>query len=428
MANIAIIGTGYVGLTTGACFASLGHDVICADIDQEKIDKLNSGKIPIVEDGLADLVASGISNGNLKFILGSENAVKFCDVAFLCVPTPQNDDGSANLNYVLDAAKQISKYLPPNSIVVNKSTVPVGSTVLVSNALNRPDVAVVSNPEFLREGSAVSDFFNPDRVVVGCDDFIAADTVADLYSKISPKKILVTDPQSAELIKYASNAFLAVKLSFINSVAEMCENAGCNIDDVSFGMGLDGRIGSQFLKAGPGWGGSCFPKDTRALLHMSKKLDCSFDLLHSAIETNNHQFERIAQKILSMIDSRVTEKIVAVWGLTFKAGTDDLRDSPALSIIENLVQRGVKIVAYDPTVRKNHQANLENLQIADTAVSAIKNAHVLAVLTEWQEFSDIDPSIVASEMSVPVVFDARNILDKNLWVGSGVMYSAIGHQ
>src|SRR3954454_3207054 len=271
MAKIAVIGTGYVGLTTGACFAHMGHKVVCADIDPAKVDRLSAGVIPIVELGLQDLVEEGLSGGRLAFVLGGANAAKDCEIAFLCVPTPQGDDGSADLSYIEAAAREIGPVLPYEAVVVNKSTVPVGSAKVVERVLGRPDVKVVSNPEFLREGSAVQDFLNPDRVVIGCDDQAAALKVSSLYDKISAP-VIITDPASAETIKYAANAFLATKLSFINAIAAICEGVGADVNDVVVGMGSDKRIGQDFLRPGPGWGGSCFGKDSRALLKIAGQI------------------------------------------------------------------------------------------------------------------------------------------------------------
>jgi UDPglucose 6-dehydrogenase len=294
--RIAIIGTGYVGLTTGACFAHLGHDVVCGDIDVDKIEGLSRGEIPIVEHRLDELVNDGLRKGNLRFVVGAAEAVVDCEVAFLCVPTPQGDDGSADLSYVEAAAHQMATALPYECIVVNKSTVPVGSTKVVERVLRRPDVRVVSNPEFLREGSAVDDFLKPDRVVVGCEDRSAAILVGALYDKVQTQ-IVITDPPSAETIKYAANAFLATKLSFINAIAAICEGVGADINDVIVGMGYDKRIGSEFLRPGPGWGGSCFPKDSRALLKIANDAGYSFDLLDGVITVNEEQFDRMAGKI-----------------------------------------------------------------------------------------------------------------------------------
>ncbi|HSL59660.1 MAG TPA: UDP-glucose/GDP-mannose dehydrogenase family protein, partial [Acidimicrobiales bacterium] len=314
--SIAIIGTGYVGLTTGACFASLGHTVICADIDEAKVARLRKGEIPILEDGLDRLVLEGVNSGRLSFVVGAATAAAQCDFSYLCVPTPQGDDGSADLSYIEAAAREIGPVLPNEAVVVNKSTVPVGSTRVVERALERPDVSVVSNPEFLREGSAVADFMKPDRVIIGADNQSAAIRVASLYVGI-PAPIMVTDPASAETIKYAANAFLATKLSFVNAVAAICEGVGADVNDVMLGIGYDRRIGQDFLQPGPGWGGSCFPKDTRALNHIAEGAGYDFRLLKGVLEVNDEQFERVADKIERMVGGSVAGRTVAVWGLTF---------------------------------------------------------------------------------------------------------------
>ena len=423
--SIAVIGTGYVGLTTGACLAHLGHTVVCADIDTDKIAKLRNGIIPIVELGLAELVAEGMASGRLSFVVGSAEAAKNCDIAFLCVPTPQGEDGSADLSYVQRAAEEISAVLPFEAIVVNKSTVPVGSTKVVEKALKRPDVKVVSNPEFLREGSAVQDFLKPDRVVVGSDDQAAAMKVASLYDGLSTR-VIITDPASAETIKYAANAFLATKLSFINAIAAICEGVGADINDVVVGIGSDKRIGENFLRPGPGWGGSCFPKDSRALIKIAEDADYSFDLLKGVITVNDQQLDRVADKIRLAAGGDLSGKVVAVWGLTFKAGTDDLRDSPAIAIIERLMKLGAHVQAFDPTVNAMRTGIPNDLVIAGSSLEATSHADVLAVLTEWDEFKWISPSTIAAEMTGKQVVDARNLLDRKGWERAGFTYQGIG--
>jgi UDPglucose 6-dehydrogenase len=423
--RIAVIGTGYVGLTTGACLAHLGHTVVCADIDADKIAKLRDGIIPIVELGLAELVAEGMASGRLSFVVGSVEAAKNCDIAFLCVPTPQGEDGSADLSYVQRAAEEISAVLPFEAIVVNKSTVPVGSTKVVEKALKRPDVKVVSNPEFLREGSAVQDFLKPDRVVVGSDDQAAAMKVASLYDGLSTR-VIITDPASAETIKYAANAFLATKLSFINAIAAICEGVGADINDVVVGIGSDKRIGENFLRPGPGWGGSCFPKDSRALIKIAEDADYSFDLLKGVITVNDQQFDRVADKIRLAAGGNLSGKVVAVWGLTFKADTDDLRDSPAIAIIERLMRLGARVQAFDPTVNVVRTGIPNDLVIAASSDEATSRADVLAVLTEWDEFKWISPSTIAAEMTGKQVVDARNLLDRKDWERAGFTYQGIG--
>jgi UDPglucose 6-dehydrogenase len=423
--NVAVIGTGYVGLTTGACLAHLGHTVICADIDPDKIARLQSGRIPIHELGLQELVDEGMSSGSLSFVVGSHSAVVNCEIAFLCVPTPQGEDGSADLSYVQAAAREISRSLPFESIVVNKSTVPVGSTKVVERALARPDVKVVSNPEFLREGSAVQDFLKPDRVVVGSDDQGAAIKVASLYDGLTTR-VIITDPASAETIKYAANAFLATKLSFINSIAAICEGVGADINDVVVGMGSDKRIGENFLRPGPGWGGSCFPKDSRALVKIAEEAGYSFDLLTGVITVNDQQFDRVAGKVATAVGGDLRGKRIAVWGLTFKAGTDDLRDSPAIAIVERLLLKGAHIVAFDPTVIE-HRTGLPNaIELAGSPADAANNADALVILTEWDEFKWVDPQVIATTIGGRTVVDARNLLDRTAWHKAGFVHVGIG--
>jgi UDPglucose 6-dehydrogenase len=341
------------------------------------------------------------------------------------VPTPQGEDGSADLSYVQRPAEEISAVLPFEAIVVNKSTVPVGSTKVVERALKRPDVKVVSNPEFLREGSAVQDFLKPDRVVVGSDDQAAAMKVASLYDGLSTR-VVITDPASAETIKYAANAFLATKLSFINAIAAICEGVGADINDVVVGIGSDKRIGENFLRPGPGWGGSCFPKDSRALIKIAEDADYSFDLLKGVITVNDQQLDRVADKIRLATGGDLSGKVVAVWGLTFKAGTDDLRDSPAIAIIERLMKLGARVQAFDPTVKVIRSGIPNDLVIAASSDDATSRADVLAVLTEWDEFKWILPSTIAAEMTGKQVVDARNLLDRKDWERAGFTYQGIG--
>ena len=425
MTRIAVIGTGYVGLTTGACFAHLGHEVVCADIDAVKVERLSRGEIPIVEHGLEPLVRQGLSSGRLSFVLGAVNAVVNCEIAFLCVPTPQGDDGSADLSYVEAAAAQIAEALPYEAIVVNKSTVPVGSTKVVERVLRRPDVRVVSNPEFLREGSAVDDFLKPDRVVVGCEDRAAAIAVGALYDSVRAQ-VIITDPASAETIKYAANAFLATKLSFINAIAAICEGVGADVNDVVVGMGYDKRIGSEFLRPGPGWGGSCFPKDSRALLKIANDAGYRFDLLAGVIAVNNEQLDRTADKIRVAAGGDLTGRTVTVWGLTFKARTDDLRDSPSIEIINRLLAMGATIHAFDPTVSGPKPGIPAEVVLFDDAVAATVGADVLAVLTEWDDFRWINPASVIEVMAGRQIVDARNLLERSQWRRAGFIHQGIG--
>ena len=424
MANIAVVGTGYVGLTTGACLASLGHKVICADIDASKVAQLSNGAITIFEDGLQELVVNGIKNKNLSFVVGAIDAVKSAEFIFLCLPTPESEDGSADISVIEKVAKEISSHLPVDSIIVNKSTLPVGSVQVVERCLQRKDVQVVSNPEFLREGSAVRDFLQPDRVVIGAESPEIAKRVAEIYKPIC-KKILLTDPASAETIKYAANAFLAARLSFVNALASVCEVVGANISDVVSGLGSDSRIGTQFLQPGPGWGGSCFPKDTKALLKIAQDNGYDFELLAGVISANESQFDRIASRIVQEATAVSETPVVAVWGLTFKSGTDDLRDSPSLKIIERIVEHGVAVQAYDPT-RVGAPQFSAKIKSLETALEVCQGAHVLAVLTEWPEFAKIDPKGVAKLIANRVVFDGRNMLNKSDWIKAGFAYKGIG--
>lgn len=421
MARIAVIGTGYVGLTTGACFAHLGHDVVCADIDQSKIDLLNNGEIPIHEPGLDRVVREGRLSGRLTFVLGAAVAARDCEFAYLCVPTPEGPDGSADLSYIEGAAREIGPVLPSNAVVINKSTVPVGSTRVVERALGRSDVSVVSNPEFLREGAAVSDFLHPDRVVIGADNQSAAVRVASLYVGV-PAPLMVTDPASAETIKYACNAFLATKLSFVNAVSAICEAVGANVNDVILGMGYDRRIGHEFLRPGPGWGGSCFPKDTKALISIAEDHGYDFKLLRGVIEVNDEQFARTAEKVVRLAGGKVKDVRIAAWGLAFKAQTDDIRESPAIEILNRLNAAGASIRAFDPAVK--HQ--VPGIEVVTDPYAACEGAEVLVVLTEWDEFKWLDMDKVRDLMAHPRVLDARNLLDRSALLRRGFTYQGIG--
>ena len=421
--KIAVIGTGYVGLTTGACLAHMGHDVVCADIDEKKVAALNNGEVPILEDGLDNLVREGRRSGRLRFIVGAANAVADREFVYLCVPTPQGDDGSADLSYIEGAAREIGPVLAPEAIVINKSTVPVGSTRVVERALQRGDVAVVSNPEFLREGSAVHDFLNPDRVVIGPNDQAAAIRMAGLYIGLTAP-IMVTDPASAETIKYASNAFLATKISFVNAVAAVCEAVGADVSDVVLGMGYDRRIGQEFLKPGPGWGGSCFPKDTIALIRIAEDAGYDFRLLRGVVEVNNEQFERVVRKAVAAVGGDVAGLRIAAWGLTFKARTDDTRMSPAIEVIKRLQSLGADVVAFDPAIR--HE--IEGIPVADSALESCADAELLLVLTEWDEFKWVDLDSVAEVMKSRRVVDTRNLLDRSRAQDAGFEYQGIGRR
>jgi UDPglucose 6-dehydrogenase len=424
VAKIAIIGTGYVGLSTGACFSSLGHSVVCLDIDASKISQLRGGQIPIVESGLSELVSSGLEMKSLLFTTEVSEAVLDADVVFLCLPTPQDDDGSADLSYVEKAVGDIRNSLKPGAILVNKSTVPVGTAVRVQKILKRDDVHVVSNPEFLRQGTAVHDFLHPSRVVIGGDNESATAAVAALYAGVDAP-ILQMKTASAEALKYAANAFLATKLTFINAMADICEAVGADIFDVATGIGMDPRIGSDMLRAGPGWGGSCFPKDTRALVSIAADGGYDFALLRGVIETNDQHYARIADKVIEECGGSVAGKVVASWGLTFKAETDDLRDSPAIKILTVLHNAGASIQAYDPTAKQIYAA-YPWIKILSSALEVCDGADVLAVLTEWKEFAEVNPIEIGQRLRAKMVVDGRNVLNRDIWQAAGFIYKGVG--
>jgi UDPglucose 6-dehydrogenase len=435
--TLAVIGTGYVGLTTGACFAHLGHRVICADIDERKVQMLRAGHIPIVEDGLAEIVHAAMAAGLLDFTLGAASAAQDADIVFLCVPTPQGTDGGADLRFIEAAASEIAPVLKPGAVVVNKSTVPVGSTRVVEGVLRRDDVHVVSNPEFLREGTAVHDFLHPDRVVIGSDDRPSAERLAALYAGIDTP-ILITDPASAETIKYAANGFLAMKISFVNAVAAMCEAVGADVEHVVRGIGTDRRIGDGFLRPGPGWGGSCFPKDSRALVKIASDYGYDFTLMKGVIDVNEEQRRRMVAKIRRAVGAdpsqRLGDVVVGVLGLSFKAGTDDLRDSPSISVVRALLAAGARVRAYDPTVdlttaagSPDKAAMLDGVHIADDPYDAVDGASVAVVLTEWPEFGDLDLAKLAEVLGEGrCVVDTRNLLDPAAVRSVGLRYDGVG--
>ena len=422
---MAVIGTGYVGLTSGVCFAKMGHQVTCLDIDEKKVSQLEQGISTIHESGISQLLSEGIESGHLRFTTSVKAAVENCDFVMLCVPTPSNSDGSVDFSYVKKASESFRDFLKPGAVVINKSTVPVGSTKLVEVVLQRSDVSVVSNPEFLREGSAVEDFFHPDRIVVGASDMNDALKVADLYrNKEVP--LVLTDPATAETIKYVANAFLATKLSFVNAVAAICEGVGADIEDLIMGIGLDERIGKNFLKPGPGWGGSCFPKDTRALLHIAQEAGYQFKLLEGVLTVNDQQMLRVVEKVRSAVGGELEGTMVAVWGLAFKANTDDLRESPALVVIKHLIDEGAKIQAWDPAIKEHHAAIPQQVELGESPIAVCRGAEVLVVLTEWDEFGLLDAEVIAREMDRLAVVDTRNVLNRKDWQAAGFVHQGIG--
>jgi UDPglucose 6-dehydrogenase len=427
--SVAVIGAGYVGLPTAATLAHFGHRVVLAEREPQRLAALRSGRMPIVEVGLLDLVTDAVSAGNLSFVESAVDAVAGAEFVFLCVPTPQSADGSADLSYVEGAAKEIGSHLERGAIVVNKSTVPVGSATMVEQVIGRPDISVVSNPEFLREGTAVLDSLNPDRIVVGADDTQAAAKVGELFASTGAP-LIVTDATTSETIKYASNAFLATKLSFVNALAGLCEEVGADARDVLLGLGYDKRIGFEFLRPGPGWGGSCLPKDTRALLHIASEAGYDFSLLAGAIRSNDEQLDRVVSKVETACGGAAAGATVAVWGLTFKANTDDRRDSPSLQICHRLTGLGAIVQAFDPTIDAAADApdDLRGLQLRSDPYDAASGAEALVVLTEWDEFRWLDFSRVLSVMAKPNIVDARNLLDPAAVRRMGFTYTGIGRQ
>jgi UDPglucose 6-dehydrogenase len=379
---------------------------------------LQRGMLPIHEPGLGELLASGIKSGNLSITSNLAEAVADADFVFTCVPTPQDADGSADLSYVITASAAMKDFLKPGAIVVTKSTVPVGSAQVVEDAIGRSEVEVASNPEFLREGAAVHDFKHPDRIVVGARSPEIAQKVMDLYSTIDCPKIL-TSQATAELIKYASNSFLAIKLSYVNDVAALCEAVGANPHEVLHGMGLDTRIGNRFLEPGPGWGGSCFPKDTKALESIANNYGVELPLITAAISSNDAAHKRVADRVVTALGGSITGKTIAALGLTFKANTDDTRESPAISVIQHLINSGGKVVAYDPMV---NSYDLSGLTVAASPVAAANGADALVVLTEWPAFREIDSAEILKAMSGNAVVDTRNVLNQNVWQSAGAVF------
>ena len=423
MTHIAVIGTGYVGLSTAVGLAELGHVVVGADIDAQKISTLQSGVSPLDESGITDALGRLLESKTLSFSTEVLASVANASIVFLCLPTPQGDDGSADLSYIENVARTIGSHLSSDAVVVNKSTVPVGTSVQVAKWLGREDVSVVSNPEFLRQGTALQDFLHPNRIVVGGDNATAVEKTASLYSKIDAP-ILRMNAASAEALKYAANSFLATKLTFVNAIADICELVGADIFDVVGGLGMDPRIGDQFLNPGPGWGGSCFPKDTRALVKIAEEQGYDFALLRGVIQTNDEQYERIALKVVDVCGGSVTGKTIAAWGLTFKAHTDDLRDSPSIAILTLLHKMGATIRAYDASARAVEQYPW--IERCSSALEACEGADALAVLTEWPEFAQVDPIAVASTLRSASVVDGRNVLNMEAWKSAGFEYRGVG--
>lgn len=421
--RISVVGTGYVGLTTGACLARLGHRVTCVDIDAEKIASIEAGRMPIYEEGLPEIVQSGQLSGRLTFTTDLIGSVKGAEFVFLCLPTPADEDGFADLTAIRKVAQELRGNLDPGCILVNKSTVPVKSARMISELLGNDDIAVVSNPEFLREGSAVQDFLNPDRIVVGADSPIAGEKVGALYLG-ARCPVLVTDPVSAESIKYMANAFLAMKISFVNQAAEFCDAVGANVIEVMKGLGFDPRIGATFLSPGPGWGGSCFPKDTRALVASARAVDRPMTMIEEAIRSNEIHIDRTAALILDAAGKTGKSRPkIGVLGLTFKSNTDDTRESPALAVVRRLVGSSVELVAFDPLATS---VSIDGMTRVMNIDDALREADVAAILTEWPVFSELRPHDFSGLMHGRTIVDARYLLDSESFANAGFRVISIG--
>lgn len=435
--KVTIVGTGYVGLVTGCRLAESGHQVTCVDNNEQKIADMQAGKVPIYEPGLEDLMRHNQEHGRLSFTTNLAEGVADAEVIFLALPTPPNEDGSADLSAVLSVAEKLGDYLPPHyCIIVDKSTVPVGTAEAVRDAIKakaKTAFDVVSNPEFLREGHAVEDFTQPERVIVGVSSSKAEVVMRELYAPFTDdeRPLYVTDPRTAELIKYAANTFLVTKVSFMNEMAQLCERLGADVDMLRLGIGSDSRIGHKFLYPGIGCGGSCFPKDVRALKHMSEQHDYEFKLLDAAMSINNQQQNLLADKLLKHFEGKIEGLTFALWGLAFKPSTDDIREAPALVIIDRLLQAGAKVTAYDPeagdNVRAHYKGN-DRVAIVDDRYKALQGAVALLIATEWTEFAVADLKKIAKTLEQPLVFDGRNIFQPQTMREAGFTYYSIGRQ
>jgi UDPglucose 6-dehydrogenase len=430
MAKLCVIGTGYVGLVTGTCFSDMGHQVVCLDIDRDRINGLNRGILPIYEPGLEQLVEQNVTAGRLSFTVSYAEALREADFAFIAVGTPSNDNGEADMHFVQMAVSSIAENLDHPIIIVNKSTVPVGTGDLVADMIVRqngettPKFSVVSNPEFLREGSAINDFMNPDRVVLGSTNRVAAEEVAELYEALRAP-IMITDLRTAEMIKYASNAFLATRISFINEIANICESLCADVKEVAKGMGMDKRIGPSFLDAGLGWGGSCFPKDVKALNFMAATRGAHPQLLQAVMDINVNQRVRAVNKLDQALDG-LKGKTIGILGLSFKPNTDDIRDAPALDIIRMLLDAGATVQGFDPQAMKASKEVIPNLILCDGPYEVAESADALLLATEWNAFKSLDFSKIKTNMKGNVILDGRNIWDRYELHKMGFNYIGIG--
>ncbi|MCC6146191.1 MAG: UDP-glucose/GDP-mannose dehydrogenase family protein [Anaerolineaceae bacterium] len=430
MSKICVIGTGYVGLVTGTCFADLGNEVVCLDIDETRIERLKNGIMPIYEPGLQQLVSQNVKAGRLTFVTNYEKALKDAEFAFIAVGTPSGVDGEADLQYVRSVAESIADQVEDKIFVVNKSTVPVGTGDWVADIIRKRragkplEFSVISNPEFLREGSAINDFMYPDRVVLGSTDRVAASKVAQLYLTLRCP-IMITDLRTAEMIKYASNAFLATRISFINEIANICEELGADVRDVALGMGYDKRIGSAFLDAGLGWGGSCFPKDVKALAHMAAIHGTHPQLLQAVMDINRNQRRRVIYKLRKALGS-LNEAVIGILGLSFKPNTDDIREAPALELIHLLQNEGAIIKGYDPQAMENAAQVLKRVQLCENPYQVAEGADALVLATEWNEFKQVDFDRIYTSMKKPIIMDGRNLWDGEKLRSMGFAYYGMG--
>ncbi|MBI5184253.1 MAG: UDP-glucose/GDP-mannose dehydrogenase family protein [Nitrospinae bacterium] len=429
--NICVIGTGYVGLVTGVVFSDLGNEVVCVDSDKAKIAKLKRGIPTIYEPGLKEMLQSNIEDQRLSFTTNLSEGVNKSEIIFICVGTPQKNNGETNLSFVESAAREIAGNLREYKIIVNKSTVPVGTGDLVREIIEKNkkyqvDFDVVSNPEFLREGSAIKDCLTPDRIVIGVPNKKVANRFLELYSPLE-RPMLITDVNSAEIIKYASNSFLATKISFINAIADLCETAGANITDVAKGMGYDSRIGREFLNAGLGYGGSCFPKDVHSLVHTAKKFGLKFNLLENVIQINDQRVDFFVGRIEKRF-KKLKDKTIGILGLAFKPDTDDLREAKSIEVIQKLLAKGARVKAYDPVAMESARKILPKVEFCKSSYDAAKGAHALIIITEWREFKLLNLERIKNEMACPVIFDGRNMYDPERKRRLGFEYYSIGRK
>ncbi|EZP69698.1 UDP-glucose 6-dehydrogenase [Sphingomonas paucimobilis] len=431
--KITMVGSGYVGLVSGACFADFGHDVICVDKDESKIDALENGRIPIFEPGLDFLVSSNVAAGRIKFSTDLGTSVRGADAVFIAVGTPsRRGDGHADLSYVYAAAEEIANNLEGFTVIVNKSTVPVGTGDEVERIIREANpaaqFAVVSNPEFLREGAAIDDFKRPDRIVIGGSDERGLEVMRQVYRPLSLNKapLIEMTRRGAELTKYAANAFLAIKITFINEIADLCEKVGADVQEVARGIGLDGRIGSKFLHAGPGYGGSCFPKDTLALLKTAQDFEAPQRIVETVVAVNDNRKRAMGRKVIAAMGGDVRGKTIAVLGLTFKPNTDDMRDSPAIAVVQTLQDAGAMVRAYDPEGHEQAQKVLTDVTYCSGAYDAMEGSDGLVIVTEWDAFRALDLGRVKSLLSAPVIVDLRNIYPRAMIEEAGFAYHAVG--